>query len=819
MKSVPEYRPIPWFLPAIAALIVLSVLFWFGLQEQQYLLNKSIEETIKQRLSTAEHVARQIETALQRTKDSADRLAMYLSSALSSYPHDTSPQFEILFEKFPDNTIRSIKKNYDANTQAGVWIPAHHLINKQNKTQIVKAKYSIEAYGLGAKQQPYVDTWFMPKKGGIVIYWPDEENFIYQAKSDFNYKDTQWMAPARPENNPQKKSYWTNLSLDPIPHIWMLSAVAPLYFGEKWQGTVGHDIPLEHILTNTNLLNKQENSRFILVTEEQYVVASDIYAKELKSLAGNIKVKQLSDDRWNKAITLAHKENVVNEQHTSYQIEGELFTISYISEQNWLLITSMPLSPITQETKSSFKNLRNIAFASIFIEILVVSIIIAWGHRINLAYIGELTSIHAELKQRKERYKNLVENVPSIVYQCQNNKSWNMTFINGACHVITGYEVDELINNELISFADLIHPEDRDHVWEKIQSALQSNEQYEVIFRISHKNGACHWVLERGQRAIDEQGKVYLEGVITDITQLKTAEFELQELNGELDFKVKERTSELITLNNTLNLQALELKSSFTELKQAQKRLIETEKMASLSNLVVGMAHELNTPLGNLQMLASILEDQFHDLQFHLTQKTLKQDLMSKFILASNKILSSINTNTQSMIVLSDSFKSIAIKDNEQKSQKFNLKEQVQSAVHTYRSELKNKSVKVAVNIPDDINIISQSATLYQVLTHLLVNSLSHGFENKKSGKINITAKYNQKEVFLRYCDDGDGIPESIQQNIFEPFTTNKRGAGSIGLGLNVVYNLIVEGLNGTIKYINKPIGAEFVINIPKERS
>jgi PAS domain S-box-containing protein len=816
MRNIAQYRPIPWFLPAIAAIIVLSVLFVFGLQEQQLLLSKSIDEAVKQRIWTSEQVARKIETTLKNTKTSSERLSAYLSSSLSSNMNYPTNEFETLFEKYPDKSIRSTKKTYNAKTQAGVWLPTNYPLSTENKTLIVKAKYNIEAYGLGAKQQSYVDTWFMPKSGGIVIFWPSESDFIYQAEANFSYSESQWIVPAQPENNPNKESYWTDLSLDPVPHIWMLSAVAPVYMKKQWIGSVGHDIPLSRILAETQLLNKQEHSRFILLTSKQQVVASDIYESDLKSQSGDIALSQLPDPRWKKAVDLANKDHLVKGIHKSYQLGGELFLVSSIKSQHWLLVTSMPLSPVTEKTNNSFNSLRNIAIGSILLEILIVSFILAWGHRRNIAYVENLKSIYTELNHEKLRYQNLVENVPSIVYRCKNDNDWTMVFINGACHGITGYSAEEILNNQSISFNELIHPIDRNHVRAYVQHTLTLKKQYEIIFRIIHKNGSTRWMLERGRYFNDDRGKLYLEGVITDITHLKEVELELKMLNEDLDKKVKERTSDLDSLNQTLNKQTSELKISLTELEQTQQRLIESEKITSLSNLVVGMAHELNTPLGNLLMLESTLEDQFKEIQEQFSHNKLRQSSLNDFFSISNKTLSSFNECTQKMVMLSESFKSIAIAEEVYTRISLNLKEQIENAISAHVSKLKNKSINVIIDISDDITIKSHATTLYQVFTHLISNSITHAFDNKASGNITVIAKCNTVETIIQYIDDGHGVPEDIQHRIFEPFTTNKRGLGSVGLGLNIVYNLITEGLNGNIKLIQKNEGVKFVITIPK---
>lgn len=816
MNSASKYRPIPWFLPAITALMVLSGLFWFGLQEQSLLLKQGIEEAVKKRVWTSEQVAQRITNTLERTKTSAERFSNHLSSALSRPIFGGLTRFDTLFEQLPDGSIRSIKNNYEPLTQAGIWIPNHHQMNTNTKELFVRAKYIVETYGQGAQQQPYVDTWFMPESGGIVIFWPEEKDFIYQAAADFDYNNTDWLLSARPENNPLRKTYWTKLSLDPVPQIWMLSAVSPIYHNDIWLGSVGHDIPLEQILTSTQLLQKQSNSRFILITDKQGVVASDIYVDDIKHSNGNIELSDLPDNNWQRVVKKAQQDNIKVSGHANYQLDNDLFTVSFIKEQDWLLVTSIPLAEIKQKISHTFQNLQNIAIVSISLEIIIVSMILGWGHRRNTLYVNELHTIHNELLQEKMRYQNLVNNIPSMVYRCKNDAKWTMAFINGACSDITGYSAAGFINNKYMEFANIIHLDDREMVWQHAQSALKAKKKYELVYRINHKDSSIHWMLERGQGIFDDDGELLsLEGVITDITKLKNAEFNLQSLNNDLDNKVKARTTDLENANKQLNKQTSELSSSLLQLKQTQKQLVEAEKIASLSHLVVGMAHELNTPLGVILTLLSLLDEQIKAVEEELNHKRLKHQTLQNFIMICTDGITTMYKNTQKLIELSNSFKEIAILDKEKTRKKTNLKNQILIAIAEQKGKLNKKSLTVLVDIDQNIEIESYSTTIFQIFNQLLMNSIVHGYKDKTSGNINIRCDCNKQEVILYYADDGYGIPNDIMGKIFDPFITSARGQGAVGLGLNLVYNLVTVALKGEIECVNLPNGTEFKINIP----
>ncbi|MFT5716536.1 MAG: signal transduction histidine kinase/CheY-like chemotaxis protein [Oleiphilaceae bacterium] len=398
MTNVPQYRPVPLFLPIISALLVLAVLFVFGLREQDSLLKGRIEQVIEQHERTALHVASLIQKDLFKAQSSVTRFSQDLSIALSEKSKEVDPRFNAWFGLQDDGTIRSLRKSFDPKNQAGVWIPNYHQPDKNSRNMFARAKEIIEIYGRGAHGQVFVDTWFMPKQGGIVIYWPDEPDFIYQAEANYDYRDTDWVLPSMPIHNPQKSSYWTTLLFDPVPKIWMLSVVAPLYQGGSWQGSVGHDIPLNKLITHTELLRQQSASRFILTTSNLRVAASDHYAEELKINNGHLTVAALSDPRWIKAVQRAQKDNIKENLHLRYTLGNELFFVSYIQGQDWLLINSVPLAPIQQEISASFTKLRNIAIGSILLELLIAISILSWSHHRNTQYVKNLNTMHKELQ-------------------------------------------------------------------------------------------------------------------------------------------------------------------------------------------------------------------------------------------------------------------------------------------------------------------------------------------------------------------------------------------------------------------------------------
>lgn len=126
--------------------------------------------------------------------------------------------------------------------------------------------------------------------------------------------------------------------------------------------------------------------------------------------------------------------------------------------------------------------------------------------------------------QRRE-LSTLMSNLPGMAYRCRNNINWTMQFVSEGCFELTGFRPEELIEDKVISYANLIHKEDRLLVNDDVQKALEKKESFTLLYRIITANNEVKWVWEKGRGIYDESGKlICLEGFITDITERKNSE-------------------------------------------------------------------------------------------------------------------------------------------------------------------------------------------------------------------------------------------------------------------------------------------------------
>ncbi|KFZ31292.1 hypothetical protein IDSA_00730 [Pseudidiomarina salinarum] len=297
------------------------------------------------------------------------------------------------------------------------------------------------------------------------------------------------------------------------------------------------------------------------------------------------------------------------------------------------------------------------------------------------------------------------------------------------------------------------------------------------------------------------------------INRQQQAEQQASELNTELERQVSQRTMALKESNE-------ELLKTLETVHQYQSQLVEAEKMSSLGDMVAGIAHEMNTPVGLVITSASLLQDKLQVMQQKFEDRKVSSQDFERFLTACRENLRLISRNTERTADLITRFRQLAMDQFAEDIRSFNVNtfcEDVVSSLYSRFPELKNH--KLTMDCAPDLTVSSHPGPIHQIINQLVQNSLQHAFEGHDKGHIAIAIDCaGENTLQLTYQDDGVGIPEDLGRRAFDPFITTKRGTGAAGLGLHLVYNLVTQVLDGRIDMrSSREGGTTFVIRFPAQ--
>lgn len=291
-------------------------------------------------------------------------------------------------------------------------------------------------------------------------------------------------------------------------------------------------------------------------------------------------------------------------------------------------------------------------------------------------------------------------------------------------------------------------------------------------------------------------------GTGIDITELKAAQFELEALNQNLELTVDERTREL--------------QESMEHLTAAQEQLVESEKLAALGSLVAGVAHEVNTPLGIAVTASSVVQDVTKTLNQAFENQTLTSTQFASLMKQANESIQMLEHNLTRATRLIRDFKQTAVDQVSEALTEFDVKQTLDALIASLHPETRKIPVTPQVVGDNNVRMHSLPGVITQIISNLVMNSINHAFEDTQSPEIIIEFETQDDHLYLCYQDNGCGIDPALHHRIFEPFYTTKRGRGGSGLGLNLVFNLVRQKLEGELQFESEPgKGAKFMFLIP----
>lgn len=302
-----------------------------------------------------------------------------------------------------------------------------------------------------------------------------------------------------------------------------------------------------------------------------------------------------------------------------------------------------------------------------------------------------------------------------------------------------------------------------------------------------------------------------VRGFQTGAVDYITKPFQIEEVIARVDthLRLQRLRDRLVTKNHVLT-------EALAQLKETQRQLIESEKMATLGNLVAGIAHEINTPVGVGVTAASTLQDETRALDERYQNGQVSRMMLEEYLQTARHSSQLILNNLQRAADLIQNLKKISADQIYLERRHFALHWYIQEILSSLEPLLKHTKHTIVVDSYEPIDLQSYPGALSQILTNLVMNSIKHAYPTGKAGTLRIAWYQQQQRLLLLYSDDGCGIVKDDLPYIFEPFFTTARKQGGTGLGLHIVKNLVTQKLGGQIHCTSEiGQGTKFTIDLP----
>jgi signal transduction histidine kinase/tetratricopeptide (TPR) repeat protein len=262
---------------------------------------------------------------------------------------------------------------------------------------------------------------------------------------------------------------------------------------------------------------------------------------------------------------------------------------------------------------------------------------------------------------------------------------------------------------------------------------------------------------------------------------------------------------------------ALDNAEAYRQLQAAQTQLVSQEKLAALGSLMAGVAHELNTPIGNSLLIASTMQAKSAAIGALMDGPGLRRSELAAFLEDSRTASELVLRGLASAAELVNSFKQVAVDRTTEQRRQFNLLQVCRECIATMMNRIRAAGHVIDLGIADNIVLDSYPGPFGQVIANFINNALLHAFGSGRPGRMVLSASaLVDGRVLVEFRDDGVGIAPQHLPRIFDPFFTTRLGQGGSGLGLSISYNIVTALLGGQVGVASSSHGGTcFTLDLP----
>ena len=420
--------------------------------------------------------------------------------------------------------------------------------------------------------------------------------------------------------------------------------------------------------------------------------------------------------------------------------------------------------------------------------------------------MNERTQTDATLIASQSRFDALMARVPGILYQFRLSADLtpSFSFISPSSKTLL-----ELSPQQICSDASLlierIHPDDKADFDQSVALSAQNLTDWHWHGRFVLFSGRTVWMQAASRPEKQHDGSIVWDGLLMDITDNKASESALQRSESKL------------------RSQTQQLKSAITQLRRTQAKLIQSEKMSSLGQLVAGIAHELNNPVnfihGNLTHAQAYIQDILKIIRLYQAHypapipevQTVSSELELDYVLSDlPKLLQSVQAGTNRIRQIVLSLRNFSRLD-ESELKSIDIHEGLESTLMILGNRLKATGERRAIKIIKAYEKIPPvdcyAGQLNQVFMNILVNAIDAIDDADDADKANkiyqivLQTFQENNRVVVQITNNGPPIPKEVSRRLFDPFFTTKPVGQGTGMGLAVSYQTVVDLHKGTLEY------------------
>ena len=416
--------------------------------------------------------------------------------------------------------------------------------------------------------------------------------------------------------------------------------------------------------------------------------------------------------------------------------------------------------------------------------------------------ITERKDMEEALRRSEVHFRRLTETSYDLVQLL--DAEGRIVYTGPSVRRLLGYTPEEIVGG---STADFIHPDDQKRATGLIREVLSNpGRAFSLEYRVRHKDGAWRWFEAYGRTLSPTSPDDGLVANARDITERRQAQ---------------EQASRY----------AESLERSLHDLRVAQDRLVQQEKLASLGQLTAGIAHEIKNPLNfvnNFSELAVELTDEL-DEEIEANLGRPLNDVAGEFriLLGDLKLnASKIREHGQRADgIVRAMMQHARGEEGQREAVDLNalIEEYVALAYHGQRAQVADFNVEIETDLDEEVGeveVVPQE--IGRVLLNLLGNAFDavHGQRQRADGpytpKVSVSTRQVDNAVEIRVADNGPGIQKNLRRKIFEPFFTTKPTGSGTGLGLSLSYDIVTHGHGGTLAVKSEEgQGAAFIVTLP----